>query len=68
MEVIRKAAEITGRPIAVATAGRRTGDSPVLVASNAKAGRELGWVPEHSSLENIIATAWKWHRKMRGKE
>jgi len=67
MEVIRKAAEITGRPIAVETAARRTGDAPVLVASNAKAGRELGWVPEHSSLENIIATAWKWHRKMRGK-
>jgi hypothetical protein len=25
-------------------------------------------VPEHSSLDNIIATAWKWHCKMRGKE
>jgi UDP-glucose-4-epimerase GalE len=67
MEVIRKAAEITGRPIAVETAARRPGDPPALVASNEKARRELGWVPEHSSLDNIIATAWKWHSKMRGK-
>jgi len=66
MEVIRKAAEITGRPIAVETTARRPGDPPVLIASNEKARRELGWVPEHSSLDNIIATAWKWQCKMKG--
>jgi UDP-glucose-4-epimerase GalE len=61
-EVIGKVMEVTGRSIRVQTAARRPGDPPVLVASNEKARRELGWAPAHSSLENIIATAWRWHR------
>jgi UDP-glucose-4-epimerase GalE len=64
-EVIRKTMEITGRPIQVRTAARRPGDPPVLVASNEKARRELGWTPRHSGLENIIATAWQWHQRLR---
>jgi UDP-arabinose 4-epimerase len=67
-EVIRKAMEITGRPIQVHTAARRPGDAPVLIASNEKAKRELGWTPRHSGLENIIATAWQWHQRLHGAE
>jgi UDP-glucose 4-epimerase len=37
----------------------------VLVASTEKARRELGWTPRHSGLENIMATAWRWHQRMR---
>jgi UDP-glucose-4-epimerase GalE len=64
-EMIGKVMEITGRPLRVQTAARRPGDAPVLIASNEKARRELGWRPEHSTLENIIATAWRWHRRPR---
>jgi UDP-glucose 4-epimerase len=32
----------------------------VLVASAARIGKTLGWHPQHSSLETIIGSAWKW--------
>jgi UDP-glucose 4-epimerase len=66
MEVIAKVQEITGRPLAVQKVERRPGDAAVLIASNQKAVRHLGWSPCHSSLDNIIASAWKWHRNLRG--
>jgi UDP-glucose 4-epimerase len=65
LEVIRQAAQITGRQLPVQTGPRRPGDPPVLIASNRKAQEMLGWVPEQSSLQNIIASAWKWHCKMK---
>jgi UDP-glucose-4-epimerase GalE len=66
LEVLREAARITGRKLTVQTGPRRPGDPPVLIASNWKARDMLGWVPEQSSLDDIIASAWKWHQKMRG--
>jgi UDP-glucose-4-epimerase GalE len=65
MEVIRHAAQITGRQLPIQTAPRRGGDPPVLIASNRKAQDILSWAPEQSSLENIIASAWKWHCRMK---
>ncbi|RPH56909.1 MAG: UDP-glucose 4-epimerase GalE, partial [Acidobacteria bacterium] len=41
---------------------RREGDPAVLVASSAKAQRELGWTPEHQDLLGIIESAWKYGR------
>ena len=46
---------------------RRPGDPPELVANAALAGRQLGWQPQHSSLENITRTAWLWHQAEREK-
>jgi UDP-glucose 4-epimerase len=37
-----------------------------LVASAAKAIRELGWDPQFPKLEQIIQTAWEWHREHPG--
>ena len=34
-----------------------------LIASSNKARKILGWKPEHAELEEIIATAWNWHKK-----
>ncbi|MET4322927.1 UDP-glucose 4-epimerase GalE [Bradyrhizobium sp. RT5a] len=39
---------------------RREGDPAVLVASYAKAERELRWKPEHSQLDFLIRTALNW--------
>jgi UDP-glucose 4-epimerase len=41
---------------------RRPGDPAALVASREKAERELGWTPTYPEIENIIASAWEWHR------
>jgi hypothetical protein len=39
---------------------RRSGDPPVLVASSRRARRELGWHPQHSQLDEMLADAWAW--------
>lgn len=61
-EVIRAAEKVTGLPIPVVMGDRRAGDPPRLVAAAAKAQKVLKWKPVHSSLENILKTAWAWHR------
>jgi UDP-glucose 4-epimerase len=64
LEVIDKVKAISAKKINVVHADRRPGDPPVLVASNAKAARELSWRPELSNLDDIIKTAWNWHQKI----
>jgi UDP-glucose 4-epimerase len=64
LEVIEHARKITGKNIAVENSGRRPGDPPVLIASNAKAVKELGWKPQYADIDDIIGTAWEWHKKI----
>jgi UDP-glucose 4-epimerase len=59
-EVIEAARGVTGREIVALEEGRRAGDPPRLVASNARASAELGWTPE-KSLEDMVRDAWVWH-------
>ncbi|MGH9590462.1 MAG: UDP-glucose 4-epimerase GalE [Terracidiphilus sp.] len=63
-EVIEAARRITGRPIPAEVQPRRTGDPAVLVASSERATRELGWKPEYAELDEIVRTAWAWHRRL----
>ncbi|MBQ6555080.1 MAG: UDP-glucose 4-epimerase GalE, partial [Firmicutes bacterium] len=60
-EVIEEAKRVTQRPIKVVEEARRAGDPATLIASSQKAMDELGWKPRYNTLEQIIATAWKWH-------
>ena len=64
LEVIENVSKITGINIPFISVDRRAGDPPVLVASNEKAVNELGWKPEYTSLEDIIRTAWNWHKRL----
>lgn len=61
-EVIETARKVTGHPIPAKVSPRRTGDPAKLIASSEKAKTVLGWKPEHADLEEIIASAWKWHK------
>ncbi|NES77593.1 MULTISPECIES: UDP-glucose 4-epimerase GalE [unclassified Okeania] len=65
-EVIETAKLVTGRNIKVLEKNRRPGDPPVLVGSNEKARKVLGWSPKYSQLNEIIAHAWQWHQKRHG--
>ncbi len=60
-EVIAAARSVTGREINVANAPRRPGDPSKLIANAEKAVRILGWQPKITGIEEIIASAWKWH-------
>jgi UDP-glucose 4-epimerase len=59
-EVVEAARRVTGRAIPARPVKRRMGDPPVLVASSRRARRELGWQPEHSTLERMLTDAWEW--------
>lgn len=61
-EVIETARKVTGHPIPATETSRRAGDPARLVASSEKAKSALGWKPVHDSLEEIIASAWNWHK------
>ena len=61
-EVIETARKVTGNTIPAKITPRRAGDPAQLIASSDKAKKILGWKPEHDSLEEIISTAWKWHK------
>ncbi|MEN6626613.1 MAG: UDP-glucose 4-epimerase GalE [Candidatus Sumerlaeia bacterium] len=61
-EVIESARRVTGRAIPARNAPRRPGDPSTLVASSEAARRELGWTPRISNLDDIVASAWQWHR------
>ena len=60
-EVIEACRSVTGREIPVREGPRRDGDPPVLVATCAKAARELSWAPRFTDLTETVRTAWEWH-------
>ena len=62
-QVIQMCEKVTGKKIPAIEKPRRPGDPPRLVASAEKAIRELGWKPQFPKLEDIVATAWAWHKK-----
>src|SRR4029453_14396699 len=55
--------KITGRNLETIEKPRRPGDPPRLIASSERIKKELGWKPQFQSLNEIIESAWKWHRK-----
>lgn len=63
LEVIDIAREVTGVDIPFEIHPKRAGDPAVLVASSNRAGVELGWYPEYSTLREIIESAWKWMKE-----
>ncbi|MFH1277779.1 MAG: UDP-glucose 4-epimerase GalE [Candidatus Eisenbacteria bacterium] len=65
-EVIECARAVTGMPIPAVTEGRRPGDPARLVAGNEKIRGVLGWEPRFPSLEDVVRTAWDWHRNHPG--
>lgn len=61
-EVIEMSRKVTKHPIPSVIAQRREGDPAELVSASEKAMKILGWKPECSDLEEIITTAWNWHK------
>jgi UDP-glucose 4-epimerase len=59
-EVLDAARRITGQDVPVTIAPRRAGDPEILVADTTRAMELLGWQPR-LGLDDIIASAWRWH-------
>jgi UDP-glucose 4-epimerase len=62
-EVIKAAEMVTGLAIPAQVSPRRPGDPARLVADSAKARGALGWRPRFTRIEDIIQTAWNWHKR-----
>ncbi|MCY3907777.1 MAG: UDP-glucose 4-epimerase GalE [Anaerolineaceae bacterium] len=63
LEVLECARQVTGHAIPARIGPRRAGDPAVLVADSDALGRWLGWAPQHTTLQPIIASAWNWQRR-----
>ena len=63
-EVLRAVADVVGREVPVVESGRRAGDPPTLVASNARAASLLGWRPERD-LRLMVADAERFDSERR---
>ena len=62
-EVMTTAKKVTGCDIPCLESARRPGDPAILVGSSEKIRNNLGWRAAYNSLEAIIGTAWRWHKK-----
>lgn len=62
MEMIEAARRVTGHSIPCEVSPRRAGDPAVLVASSDKAKEVLGWNAKYIDVEDMIKTAWVFHK------
>jgi UDP-glucose 4-epimerase len=61
LEVVEAARRVTGRDVPYRMEARRRGDPSNLIANAEKASKILGWKPQHTELDPIIASAWRWN-------
>jgi UDP-glucose-4-epimerase GalE len=60
-EVATTIERVIGRELKKRIVGRRPGDPPVLLANPSRAEKLLGWKAKRS-LEQMVASAWKFHQ------
>lgn len=65
-QVIETARAVTGADISAQVGPRRSGDPARLVASSERIRSELGWAPRFPGLEEMVASAWRWHQRHPG--
>ncbi|MGO4819217.1 UDP-glucose 4-epimerase GalE [Flavobacterium sp. W22_SRS_FP1] len=64
LEVIKAFEKVSGQKLPYKIVGRREGDITSAYANTDKANNILGWKAQ-SSLEESMASAWKWEQKVR---
>jgi UDP-arabinose 4-epimerase len=62
-EVIASVERVTGLPVPVSFGERRPGDPARLISNSMRAASELQWRPHITVLDDIISTAWEWHKR-----
>jgi UDP-glucose 4-epimerase len=53
---------VSRHPIPSVDGPRRPGDPPRLIADSSRVRADLGWSPRYADLDEIVATAWRWHQ------
>jgi UDP-glucose 4-epimerase len=62
LEVINACRKASGHPIPALMCPRRAGDPAELVAQCSLAKELLGWEPRYKTIDQIVQTAWNWHK------
>ena len=62
LDIIKACELVSGHKVNYSIVERRPGDAPELVADPRKLQTRLGWKPQYSNIEDIIRTAWMWHK------
>lgn len=65
-QVINAVKRNSGVDFAVNLAPRRAGDPAAIVAASAKIRDQLGWVPKHDDLDQIVTQALAWEKRVDG--
>ena len=65
LDVIHSFQKVSGQKLNYKIVERRPGDVEKVYADTAFANEELGWKAK-SSVDDILASAWKWEKKIRG--
>jgi UDP-glucose 4-epimerase len=64
MEVLDAVDRVTNMKIERVLCPRRAGDADSLVSDPSRIRETLPWKPEHADLEEIVAHALAWERKL----
>ncbi len=64
LDVLRMVEEVLGAKIRYEIVPRRTGDATALYADSSEAEELIGFEAKHSSLRNIVETAYNWHKTL----
>lgn len=62
LEIVDAVKKVTGKNIKTVIKSNRAGDPAVLVADSSLARKNLHWQPKYQKIEDIIESAWKWHK------
>ncbi|GGK55331.1 UDP-glucose 4-epimerase GalE [Salinarimonas ramus] len=65
-EVIDSVRRVSGVDIPVMSAPRRAGDPDALIADASRLRQRFAWSPRHDDLDQIIAQALSWERRLMG--
>lgn len=66
LDVIGAVKRVSNVDFPVKLSPRRPGDPAAIVAASAKIRGRLGWQPEHDNLDQIVAQALAWEKKLSG--
>ena len=62
LEILNACQLVSGLKIKYKILDRREGDSEKLVSNSDKAKRVLNWKIKYKNIEEILDTAWQWHK------
>ncbi|MDB5538943.1 MAG: UDP-glucose 4-epimerase [Devosia sp.] len=65
-DIVRVVENTLGRVVPSRDMPRRPGDPPALWADATRARDTLGWSARHSSIDEIIRSAWNWEQRVGG--